>query len=439
MSSRLRPKRKVQAKPDFHSSSDDGLTEEDEAPPLKVLKTASSRSVSWTSTPSLIVATHNSPTPSALIAAFDLDDTLTTSKRGSSAWDLAFPLHLSKIAALFADGFRIVILSNQGGLGSHYAKSRADIVKQQEKTEHLKSRVEGLFGHLERAGVKDVTFIASLEYDWNRKPAIGMWRHIVDTLNGGVEVNLEKCLFVGDAGGRVYGVGSKKKKDFSDSDRKFALNLGIKFMTPEKFFLGAEVSGAIFRDSIFNPNIAITEASKNIVADVKRVDDKPEIVVFVGRPGSGKSTFAKKHFTPLGYDYVNQDTLKTKEKCIKACEASVANKKSVVIDNTNADKGVRSNYIAVAKKHNIPIRCFLFATPLDICKHNDGFRSAMDGWMDVKKEEKRSRVGTMVFGMWDKKFEKPTVSEGFEEVREIVFVPEFETKEMREKWSLFYV
>jgi hypothetical protein len=37
--------------------------------------------------------------------------------------------------------------------------------------------------------------------------------------------DLELSLFVGDAAGRV--------KDFADSDRKWALNVGIPFHTPE--------------------------------------------------------------------------------------------------------------------------------------------------------------------------------------------------------------
>ena len=35
-----------------------------------------------------------------------------------------------------------------------------------------------------------------------------------------------------------------------------------------------------------------------------------DVVLFCGPPGAGKSTFFWKHLKPLGYERVNQDTLK---------------------------------------------------------------------------------------------------------------------------------
>lgn len=61
------------------------------------------------------------------------------------------------------------------------------------------------------------------------------------------------------------------------------------------------------------------------------VDNKAEVIVFVGYPASGKSSFAKRFLVPRGYVYVNQDTLKTKEKCVKACAEALEQGKPVVI------------------------------------------------------------------------------------------------------------
>jgi bifunctional polynucleotide phosphatase/kinase len=39
--------------------------------------------------------------------------------------------------------------------------------------------------------------------------------------------------------------------------------------------------------------------------------EKQSIILFVGSPGSGKSTFYRQKLQPLGYERINQDTLKT--------------------------------------------------------------------------------------------------------------------------------
>ena len=54
--------------------------------------------------------------------------------------------------------------------------------------------------------------------------------------NENIELDLNECIYVGDATGRKN---SKKypKNDFSNSDYKFAINCQFKFFTPKEFFL----------------------------------------------------------------------------------------------------------------------------------------------------------------------------------------------------------
>lgn len=85
------------------------------------------------------------------------------------------------------------------------------------------------------------------------------------------------------------------------------------------------------------------------------------MVIFVGSPASGKSTFWK-NFLPQ-YSRVNRDTLKTKEKCYKVAEQEMLQGKSVVIDNTNPKKEDRKYFIDLGKKMGFKIRCFEFLTP----------------------------------------------------------------------------
>ena len=60
-----------------------------------------------------------------------------------------------------------------------------------------------------------------------------MWE-LLESNNGGIKIEKVKSFYCGDAAGRKDG----KHKDFSDSDLKFALNVGLEFLTPENLFLG---------------------------------------------------------------------------------------------------------------------------------------------------------------------------------------------------------
>lgn len=68
--------------------------------------------------------------------------------------------------------------------------------------------------------------------DIHRKPNIGMYQ-VVERLykEKGYEIDLPNSVFVGDAAGRVQSKG--RKKDHSNTDLQFALNVGIRFVTPE--------------------------------------------------------------------------------------------------------------------------------------------------------------------------------------------------------------
>jgi bifunctional polynucleotide phosphatase/kinase len=124
-----------------------------------------------------------------------------------------------------------------------------------------------------------------------------MW----DLMSEYVEPNLENSFYVGDAAGR--------KNDFSNSDINFANNIKIKFLLPEEFI----------------QNKTIKYTSKEIL-DIRKwlsikkpiiKKDPLELVLLVGFPGCGKSTFSKKYYSHSKYVYINQDTDKTRYNSIK--------------------------------------------------------------------------------------------------------------------------
>ena len=67
------------------------------------------------------------------------------------------------------------------------------------------------------------------------------------------------------------------------------------------------------------------------------------MVVMVGYPGSGKSTFCKCHLK--SYERVNLDDLKNYSKCVSLIESSLSAGKSVVIDNTCPDVATRKRLV----------------------------------------------------------------------------------------------
>lgn len=106
-----------------------------------------------------------------------------------------------------------------------------------------------------------ISLYAATGKDKYRKPRTGMWDFMLEdhNLHQPGLVSLEACYFIGDAGGRTGSKTGIMKPDFSCSDRyvlvmgggkdttltynsisDMASNVGIKFQTPEEFFLGEE-------------------------------------------------------------------------------------------------------------------------------------------------------------------------------------------------------
>jgi bifunctional polynucleotide phosphatase/kinase len=144
--------------------------------------------------------------------------------------------------------------------------------------------------------------------------------------------------------------------------------------------------------------------------------DTTEVIVCVGVPASGKSSYVKQHLVRKGYVHVNQDTLRTKEKCVAACKQAIKENKSVVIDNTNPEKITRAVYIKLAKEAGIPVRCFYFGHNEGLAQHNNSYRAIYK-----QNDEKRELIGGIVFRMFKSKFQAPTQDEGFDEIKEIGF------------------
>ncbi|CAM0136906.1 unnamed protein product [Umbelopsis sp. WA50703] len=322
-----------------------------------------------------------------------------------------------KLEGLHKQGYTIAILSNQNGLKSDM------------KIEGFKRKIRNILSQLSMP----VMLIAALKKDVYRKPVTAMWDLLYEKV--GSDIDLKDSYYVGDAAGRAEGWKGKARKDHSCGDRKFADNIGIKFYTPEEFFLNEEATE--FTWGPFNPKTYSSEGQLFSPADTPLIpeDQKIEVVVFVGSPAIGKSTFAQKYLVSNGYEYVNQaihqDTLKTKEKCVAACESALRAGKSVVIDNTNPDMASRALYVKCAKAVNARIRCFWFTAPVALAQHNNAYRAynAPVGGREL--------LSGMVFNLFNSKLQEPKLTEGFEEIKIINFVLDG-TEQERSQWQQWW-
>ncbi|KAJ7508638.1 polynucleotide kinase 3 phosphatase-domain-containing protein [Mycena galericulata] len=376
-------------------------------------------------TGSCLHAVNNTPQSSSKVAAFDLDGTVIASLSFKAPklewhwWNTVVPTKLAEVAS---EGYAIVLISNQGGLNS----------TSKEKT--WKQKI-GLIA----AAVPDLPFrlFAATRYDNYRKPMIGMWEELEKSfVVDGVQIDKASSYFVGDAAGRQY-PNSTKAKDFSSTDRKWALNIGISFLTPEEYFLGKaphpNFSLKGFHVSSLSSVPLFTPSSSPLLPSLPT----QELVLFVGYPCLGKTTFFRQYFEPAGYLHINQDTLKTRDKCVKAVQEALAAGKKCVVDNTNRDAFTRRYYIEVAKKLGVPVRCMLFTGSMELAWHNNLYRAYGRPPSVAAREPAREVLPKVAFTQFRDEFEEPKLSEGLTQIKKVNWVFGGTEAELK-AWSMWH-
>lgn len=380
--------------------------------------------MNWTETNQYLKGISNTldelPDP-VRIAAFDLDDTLIhkpKSRSGDTKWKLLDAGIVNEIDDLIKNGYIIVIFTNQGGMS---------------RTKNFdKPKWRAAMNDLSRImldGIKKYYFAVYVakNYDLYRKPNIGLWELMKEDLREQFDLNgngkklriSKKSFFCGDAAGRISASPFKKKLyptsskgDFNDTDRKFALNIGINFLTPEDFFM-MKPPKMSYRLSGLDPKKYLAE-----IQDSAEYHFKPrskEMIVLVGPPGSGKSEFVKKYLIPNKYVHINQDTCKTKTKCISLTKEALEQNKSVVIDNTNPDVLSRMTYTALAEDYGYThIRCIILGTDIALAKHLNNVRH-------VYSHGAIAKISDITYNIFLKNYVLPQPTEHFDKIERVDF------------------
>jgi bifunctional polynucleotide phosphatase/kinase len=291
----------------------------------------------------------NEPVMRSKMASFDYDWTLVKPKddrpfpKDVDDWEFLFSNIIEILTKYHEDGYMIVIFTNQ---------------TKKWKIEQIKNVMSSI----------NIPMYAVFEFDKDKhKPEPYLFTEFVKDF----QIDKKESFFVGDALGR--------QGDWSDSDKVFAENIGIKYISPEEMFYVQE---------------------EFIIPEIPLSDDF-EMIIMMGYPGSGKSTIAA-HILDINDNYaiVSGDIHKSLPK-MKKDSLKYIGLKSIVFDATHSSFKKRLEYIKFAKKHNYSVKCIHVTTSFDISYKRNKCR--------VDKKQ----VPRIAYNVYKKYYEEPCADEGF--------------------------
>ena len=314
------------------------------------------------------------------VAGFDMDNTIIKTKSGKT-----FPTNKDDWVWLYdnvpnvlkdiSKTHTIIIFTNQSGL----SKGKTNL-------NDLKHK----FNSIQKSLNINMIFIVSEQEDQFRKPSIGMWEYIQEK---GFGKELNNCYYVGDAAGRLKE--GKFKKDFSDSDRKFALNIGIQFYTPEVFFLYNKDVSKERKYELSGYKLNYKIGVKNPKINLDNFKNKT-MVLITGFPGSGKSHLAKKLVKKYKYKLLSKDIFGSKFN--KELNNSIKNKDNIIIEGLMYSEEQRKYYLDIANKNDYSKILINVKTDIDTSYH-------LNIWRSLNEDNKK--IPKLVYNIYNKNYVEP--------------------------------
>ncbi len=139
--------------------------------------------------------------------------------------------------------------------------------------------------------------------------------------------------------------------------------------------------------------------------------NRPDLVILVGLPGIGKSTFARtERFA--GFDYVSKDQIRKSRKIeaqIALVKDALMNGRSVIVDNTNAGIEERAPLISLGIEYGARIIGYYFEPDVNVARERNRSRA--------------KRVPDVAIHATRKRLVMPSIEEGFDEIHSLPIEP----------------
>jgi len=126
-----------------------------------------------------------------------------------------------------------------------------------------------------------------------------------------------------------------------------------------------------------------------------------EMIILVGIPASGKSSFYKELFFN-SHIRISMDLLNTRNKEGKLLQYCFETQSKMVIDNTNVSKESRKKYIELAQRNKYEIVGYYFESNIQDCLERNKNRKDSINEIGIKSKYKE--------------LEKPLLEEGFNKI-----------------------
>jgi predicted kinase len=153
-----------------------------------------------------------------------------------------------------------------------------------------------------------------------------------------------------------------------------------------------------------------------------------ELIILIGLPASGKSTFAQQYFAAT-HDAVSMDRLRRsvrpRRRQARLIDAALQAGRSVVVDNTNATVEERTALICLGQAYGAHIAGYYFPTDVG------------DALVRNRARTGKARVPAVAIYATRKKLIPPSKSEGFDALFAVRIVAggAFEVRRWPEGWA----